>query len=221
MVRIAAEVESWPGAVTVLPAIPVWGLTLTALGLAWLCLWRRRWRLWGGLALAAGVATVALVETPHVLVDDRGKLLAVRTDDGTLALSSMRAAPYSRETWLRRVGQEAAAGPWPRHGVAADGRLRCDPMGCVYRAEGVVVALAQQPGALAEDCRRADVVISSEPVRQPCPAPWVIDLFELWRKGAHALWIDKTGVRIETANGDRGHRPWVVRPTPRYRQAGT
>ena len=29
-----------------------------------------------------------------------------------------------------------------------------------------------------------------------------------------ALWLEKDGVRVETVNGGRGNRPWVVRPRP-------
>ena len=35
--------------------------------------------------------------------------------------------------------------------------------------------------------------------------------------GAHALWLDETGVRRETTNAVRGDRPWV--PNSPSRQA--
>ena len=42
----------------------------------------------------------------------------------------------------------------------------------------------------------------------------ITDRFDLWRKGGHALWLEKGGARVETVNGNRGRRPWVVRPKP-------
>ncbi|MCH7832145.1 MAG: hypothetical protein IIC55_04655, partial [Proteobacteria bacterium] len=39
----------------------------------------------------------------------------------------------------------------------------------------------------------------------------MIDRFDLWRHGGHALWLDATGVRIESVNGSRGDRPWVIK----------
>ena len=38
--------------------------------------------------------------------------------------------------------------------------------------------------------------------------------FDVWRQGAHAVWIDGAGIRIETAHRRRGDRPWVE-TTPR------
>ncbi len=72
--------------------------------------------------------------------------------------------------WRRRLGLEEAA-PWPRLGEAVAGRLSCDPLGCIYRARGQVVALTGDGRALADDCAMANVVISREPVRGRCKGP--------------------------------------------------
>ncbi len=58
--------------------------------------------------------------------------------------------------------------------------------------------------------------VSVVPVRRRCPSPHTnIDRFDPWRKGVHALWLEGGGARVETVNGNRGNRPWVVRPKPR------
>jgi len=82
-----------------------------------------------------------------------------------------------------------------------------------------VMALVYEDSALAEDCWAADVVVAINPVRRTCPAARVIDRFDLWREGGHALWLDRDEVRIETVNGERGERPWVPRPEPRARKS--
>ncbi len=63
-----------------------------------------------------------------------------------------------------------------------------------------------------EDCRLATVVVSLEPVRRgTCPNPAVvIDRFDLWRNGGYALWLSPDGVRVRSARGTRGARPWVL-----------
>lgn len=221
VVAVAEAISSWPGAVAALPAMPTWGLVVIAAGGLWLALWQCRWRLWGVDVLAAGAASLLLTTPPDVLVDADGKLMAVRTEAGTLAVSSLRAAPFSREVWLRRVRQDADASSWPRHGMGAAGRLTCDRLGCVYRAEGRAVALVRMPEALAEDCRLVDVVVSPEPVRGQCAAAVVIDRFDLWRGGAHALWLGGGTITVESVNARRGDRPWVARPAPRRRRGGT
>ncbi len=39
----------------------------------------------------------------------------------------------------------------------------------------------------------------------------VIDRFDLWRRGGHAIWLSPEGVRVETVRAHRGERPWVRR----------
>ena len=136
VIAVARGVSSWPGAVRLLPAMPTAGIVAAAAGGLWLCLWRRPWRGPGALVFAAALASPAVGDAPDVLVDGKGKLFAVRTDGGALALSSRRAARYTAGIWLRRNGQSEPA-PWPGEG----GRLRCDGLGCLYRVDGRVVAL--------------------------------------------------------------------------------
>ena len=47
--------------------------------------------------------------------------------------------------------------------------------------------------------------------------PVRIDRFDLWRNGAHALYLGEDGIRIETARQEQGDRPWVVKPEARAR----
>ena len=112
-------------------------------------------------------------------------------------------------TWLSRSGQEGARS-W-RDNVD---ELRCDGLACIYRAKGQVISLVNDPRALAEDCRVADIVISVVPVRWNCPsARLVVDRFDLWRHGGHAVWLD--GPRIETVVEEQGRRPWTTRRRPK------
>ncbi len=212
----AKTVASWPGAVTLVPVLPTRALVAFSLGGLWLCLWRRRWRWWGVAAWALGAVAIAAARPPDILIDGRGKLFAVRGTDGALMVSSRNAATMSRETWLRQSGEDDDAPAWPKEGATADGRLRCDPAGCVYRANDHVVALARRIDAIDDDCRDAQLVVSMVPVRGRCPsAVRVIDRFDLWRAGAHAVWLDDDGIRVESVNGTRGRRPWVIAPAPR------
>ena len=222
VVRVAETVAGWPGAVTVVPAMPVWGLAALGLGGLWLCLWQHSWRVWGLAGIATGLAGVLVTIPPDVLVDGGGRLMAVRTAAGDYAVSSRSTARFTRDVWLRRVGQDSDASLWPKRGFSADGRLGCDHLGCVLSAKGHVVALVARPQGLAEDCWIADVVISAVPVRGSCPAAkTVIDRFDLWRQGGHALWLlVGGGVRVESVNEKRGRRPWVVRPDRKQRTGG-
>jgi competence protein ComEC len=77
------------------------------------------------------------------------------------------------------------------------------------------VALLRDPRALAEDCRSADLVVSAEPAGRRCRATTpVVDRFDLWRGGAHAIWLEPDAIAIETVDAWRGARPWVPQHGP-------
>lgn len=217
IIGIADVVAGWPGAATVMPSMPLWGLVVAALGGLWLCLWRRPWRFAGAAFVLAGMMSAAFTRPPDVLADGDGRLLAVRTADGGLAVSSPRAARLSRETWLRLSGlEEGEFTAWPKAGEADDsGRLRCDASGCIVRAHGRAVAIVRDRAALLEDCALADVVLSLVPARRLCAGfgrATVVDRADLRAGGAHAIWIGADGIEIKAANATRGDRPWVLKP---------
>jgi competence protein ComEC len=211
---VAHVVAHWPTAAVTLPVLPLWGMVSFTLGGCWLLLWRQRWRLWGLLPMVVGVASMALDRPPDILVDSRGYAMAVRTAEGELLVS--RGGRIIRETWGRRAGPEAHE-RWPKRGRSRDGRLACDADGCLYRRDGAQVALVRQDGGVDAACASAAVVVSAVPVRQACKnAAVVVDRFDLWRRGAHALWLVPGGARIETVAGWQGHRPWAH--TPHHRK---
>ncbi len=217
VISIAREVAGWGGAVALFPAMPLWGLVLATMGGLWLCLWQTRWRVAGLPMMVIGLLSIAMVRPPDVLISADAKLVAVRGADGLLEVSARRAAKLTRETWLRRAGQNDAEA-WPTAGTSADGRLTCDAWGCIYKVAGQTVALVRDASALPEDCRHATVVVATVPVRRQCPsAALVVDRFSVWRDGGHAIWLDRDGVRAESVRAARGARPWVPGPpAPRH-----
>jgi len=211
IVGVAKFIAGLPGAVSVVSAMPMAGLVAIALGGLWLCLWRRRWRLLGIIGISAGCLSLAVYRPPHILINGDGKLVAARAEGGGLMVSSKRAGRNARAAWLRRDGLSDAA-PWPSTGPSGDGRLRCDGLGCIYRVNGWVAALPHHEGALSEDCRTADIVVASVPVRVRCSsARIIVDRFDIWREGAHVVYLPKTGPpHAVSVNDVRGRRPWVV-----------
>ncbi|MBE9556562.1 MAG: ComEC/Rec2 family competence protein [Proteobacteria bacterium] len=208
---VAGGISAWPGAVRPVAALPIGGLVLVALGGLWLCLWRRRWRYAGLLGIAAGLASLWTLQGPDILVSDDGRLMAVRMADGELSVSERRREKRTAGDWREQEGQGASL-YWPENGISRDGRLRCDGLGCIYRAGGWTVALLRDGMAHDEDCRIVDVLISQRPVRGNCPAPsLVIDRFDLWRHGAAAIWFDGDDIRVRTVADFQGARPWSSR----------
>ena len=67
MLAVARRVAAWPGAVSLVPVMPLSALVSIALGGLRLCLWRRAWRLLGLLPILAGALAAALAVPPDVL----------------------------------------------------------------------------------------------------------------------------------------------------------
>ncbi len=205
VIAVAKMGADLPGAAALIPAAPPEALIAVVSGGLWLAIWRRPWRLYGLIGLAAGVAIAALGRGPDMLVDEDGRLFAVRTPSGGLALSSKGARRFEARAWLRRAG-EAEAAPWPTD------RMNCDRLGCIYApAGGPRVALVRDPRALAEDCAVSGIVVSAVPVRNACGAPLVIDRLALWRNGAHTVRFadDGESAEVRHVRGARGIRPWA------------
>lgn len=214
----ARTVAAWPGAINQTPVMPDWGLAAATLGGLWLCLWQRPWRWLGVLGLAAGLLSPLCTTPPDILFDPTGRV-AVLAPDGRLIFAEKRKARgIAAETWLRRSAQTEvvihSAGE-PANG-AADAGLRCDRLGCLYRAKGQVIALPKDPAALGDDCAVADLVLATFRVGRGCGAAvTVIDGPKLRRGGAHAIWLTEDGgtdgIRIQDVASERGLRPWVTK----------
>jgi competence protein ComEC len=209
---IARWAAALPGAASLAPSMPGASLWLLTLGGLWLCFWRGRWRWFGLLGVALAFAVIPLQRTPDLMISEDARALAIRSARG-LVLYSARGARIAGETWTRRAG-ESGVERWPDGGASADGSLRCSGGLCVLRRNGEDVRLVVHPDALPQACAGATPVVSVVPLRNQCrEAAWTIDRFDLWRHGAHAVWLGDNGgaVRIETARQARGERPWVPR----------
>jgi competence protein ComEC len=87
--------------------------------------------------------------------------------------------------------------------------IRCDPAGCVARlADNSIVAIANTAEALAEDCRRAAVVVSARAAPPGCGA-LVIDKGVLRRTGAVALRRVGEGFEVTPSRPPGYDRPWA------------
>ncbi len=213
ILTVAAEVASWPGAAPLVAYMPRTALLAIVAGGLWLCLWQRVWRLAGLLPIALGLVLAATAPTPDLLVSGSGRLMALKGPDGGLWLSSRRVERFTAGVWKRRGGH-AGETVWPTAGQAAAGDIACDSLGCIFKSKGETVAFVRDGRALMEDCAVASVLISVEPLRdRPCRRPkLVIDRFDLWREGPHAIWLGNGKITVRSVAEVRGDRPWSRRP---------
>ena len=99
----AERVADWPGAVSLVPAMPMYGLAAAVIG----SLWQRSWR-YAGLAGLVGAVSLSLQAPPDILVSSDGRLIGVRAENGDLVLSTTHREQRTARTWLGRSGQDDA-----------------------------------------------------------------------------------------------------------------
>lgn len=211
---VAGEVASWPGAVTLHPKLPMPAFLVCLVGGLWLCLMHGRWR-WSGIALVlGGLIAIPLTPRPDILINDTGKLFAVRLPDGRLGLSQTSRNKFAAGKWLQQDGQQNVVHWSENFGVKPS--VRCDGLGCMYENDRHRIAFVRHPSALSEDCRTTELVVVYSWRRKICPNADIptISLRDLKENGAYAIYLQHDGPKLVAANDLRGARPWSTRPAP-------
>lgn len=205
MLDIARWVASWPGAVTGLAPWPLSALALVVTGGLWLALWRRPWRLAGLAPIAAGLLLSAAPSLPDVLIGAEARNVAIRSGEGYALFAATPA--FEAEMWLKSAGDLRP----PKEAV---GGFACDKARCFASVRGVRLAYVLKDAGMAEACAGAAVVVTRVPLAS-CEGPrLVIGRRELTARGAHALYFEDGGIRVETAADVRGARPWSALKAP-------
>jgi competence protein ComEC len=210
-VRVMVAMGNWvahlPGAVSLSPAMPVPALLLITAGGLWLMIWRKVWRWWGLMPVLLGALVAWRAPLADMLVAADGRTVAIRGSDGLLHFVRKPSDKYAARDWLRRDGD--ARDIADAVGVPA---MTCDGVGCVTRtSEGnsALIAVSLRPESLAEDCDRAQVLLSAVDAAN-CKGPIVM----IDQKAA----ADGEGWQInlspapaaESVRQYRGERPWVA-----------
>ena len=209
LLRIAEEVSAWPGAVALVASRSAAALPILALSGLWLCLWRGRVAASRPRARRAGALGRAVGAAAPRLGDRRRR--AVRACGPTTAACcsrTFRADRFSAELWARRGGGLA-----PAHWRDAPETVSCDGLGCAARLDGLTWAFALSGRALAEDCPRADVLLTAAHLPERCEGPArSLGRVALWRAGGVAIRAEGGRAVVSTVAGFRGDRPWSRPP---------
>jgi competence protein ComEC len=204
----ARGIGSWPGSTIHLPAFAPWAIVFLSLAVLSSVLWRTAILRATALPLAAlGLLGAAAGPSFDMAVAPAGDAVAFRAMGGRLAVIGRGKNAFSAEQWLRadadgRLASEALA------------KTNCDKLGCVgYLASGRTVALDFDTQAFAEDCTRADIIVTPRFAPLGCAASIVIDREKLKQTGALTLAFGKDGV-VDTraARAADEDRPWSPAP---------
>ena len=204
----ARGIGSWPGSTIHLPAFAPWAIVFLSLAVLSSVLWRTAILRATALPLAAlGLLGAAAGPSFDMAVAPAGDAVAFRAADGRLSVIGRGKNAFSAEQWLRA---DADARP----ASEALTKANCDKLGCVgHLASGRTVALDLDPAAFAEDCTRADIIVTPRFAPLGCAAAIVIDREKLKQTGSLTLAFGKDGVvHMHAARAADEDRPWSPAP---------
>jgi competence protein ComEC len=211
VVQISDWVVGLPAARADIPLLPGLAAAVLAGGAIWICLWQGSLRV-AGLALIPAALLLSQWDfRPDILVEARAANVAIRNSDKVLVPAERRKGSFSVEKWLQAEGDGlGTAGSSTRNGWT------CRASECRAVVRGYSVVYLRSEGDPQQACRGAEIVIAAFPLRGNCKGAVVrIDRFDVWRKGAHALYVSERGIQIRTSRQMQGERPWTVVPISR------
>ena len=215
LLRLAHATASAPGAVAMLPAMPASAFGLMMAGGLWICLWRARWRVWGLVPVAAGALWALLTPAPDLVVTGDGRHLALRTEDGRLAILRSRAGDYVRDTLAEAGGSEPHFLDLETLPEAA-----CSDALCVATLERggrrwrLLATRSRHTVAWAEmirACAEADIIVADRTLPRACTPRWLrADRFMLRRTGGLSIVLGEPPA-VATVAARVGNHPWAAR----------
>lgn len=139
--KITGFVSSLPHSVAYVDSLPFWGFVLIVCGGWWLCVWQRKWRLWGVLPILIGASTVFFGSQPDMVFAPKGEGIALRNKAGEMLLMPMKTDSWTVSVWrenlhLKELNKEQreelkeifAGSKTDFDNIA----LKCDAEKCVY-----------------------------------------------------------------------------------------
>jgi competence protein ComEC len=200
----------------VVPAFGPLAVTVMAAGLLWTTLWTTRLRVLALVPIAAGIWLAATPRRADIHIDRDGAGAAIRGVDGKLVVAG-KPSRFVLAQWLTADGDGRKVDD-PRL-TPTEG---CDAAGCVVKlASGRQVSfIVSSRSAIAEDCQRADLVVTPLVWRAPCKAE-LIDRRTLDRLGTLSLTVATDGWTVNGVRSGETDRPWLKKPRTEPLQRGT
>jgi competence protein ComEC len=200
---LAHAVANAPGAVATLPSMPPAAFALMVGGGLWLALWRTAWRRWGLLPAAAGAMLAIAAPAPDLLVTGDGKHLALRANDGRMAILRDKAGDYVRDMLGESAGEERALEAFAGlPGTACSADLCAAEIvrdGRRWRLLATRSARLVPWRDMIRACAAADIVVSDRRLPPGCKPRWLkADRAFLARTGGLSISL---GERPQVATG--------------------
>ncbi|QLC21671.1 ComEC family competence protein [Parasphingopyxis sp. CP4] len=211
LMTLAHSVSETPGAVALLPSMPITAYVAMIIGGLWFLLWKSAWRYWGLPIVMFGGAWALVSPAPDILVTGDGQHMAIRQADGRLALLRPRAGDYVRDIFNETSGLESEAGALDDLPTAW-----CNPDSCrttiwsggrQWRIFATRSSYYLPYPELMAECSAADIVVSDRRMPDGCTPRWLLaDRGFLQEAGGLAIRLSPAHIETVLTPGD--DRPW-------------
>lgn len=190
--------------------VPLAAVLLLTAALALLTLLRGRLR-WSAAPLLAGGAMLLVAhDVPDIFVSEDGRLVAVRLQDGRIAVNRARPNAFTMENWTRAMASRAVVAPVKQGQEARSGTaFTCAAGTCTIAHPSGLVAYVGSADAARELCADAMlIVIDDATAENPCAGarPTVLTKRDLARKGSAEISVDTPATGVAHAS-QRESRP--------------
>jgi competence protein ComEC len=204
---VARTIGSFPGSTIHLPEFAPWAIVFLSLAVLSSVLWRTAiLRATALPLLVIGLCGAAAGPSFDMAVAPTGDAVAYRALDGKLAVIGRGRNAFATEQWLRADADG-------RQANEALTKARCDKLGCTGTLNsGQTIALVLDRTAFAEDCTRADIIVTPFFAPLGCAANIVIDRDRLKETGALTLSFVKDEVHMRSGRAPDEDRPWSPAP---------
>jgi competence protein ComEC len=200
MMWVSDKTTALPFSTLNLPHMGMIPLILMVFGGLWICLWDARIRLAGIIPIFIGIILYSMQQLPNVVLDERGKLFAVRDPEIGMLVPARTYARYARQYWAKALGISAIVrfDELPaEHPLAT-----CTEDACHWKIQGIRFFRG-------DTCEEADVLILTEPLE--CKGTLLtISPQDLVENGTYAIWVRHGKLRVESVEKPRGHRGWTM-----------
>jgi competence protein ComEC len=216
LIGLAHWTAAQPGSVALLPGMGRGAFGLFVAGLIWLALWSGKLRLWGLVPVMLGLATLARLHPPDVLISGDGRHVAIVGEGGQLLVLRESRSDYAADNLREQAGltgTPVVLDQWPG--------ARCNPDFCVMTLDRyghrTVLLLGRgqdriDERAMAAACDLADIVVTARWLPRSCRPRWLkADRDTLGRSGGLALDLRSGRVTaVAETQGDQGWwRPYI------------
>jgi competence protein ComEC len=158
-----------------------------------------------------GLFTSQLTNRPQILVEERGSNVAVLDQAGHYIFANDKGGKFAAEKWLQDNGEIITVAA-----ASAQAGWTCEDNMCFTDLVNKSVGYVRAKETEDWTCPPVDILIADFPLRRACPdIKTRIDRFDVWKHGAHAIYISADAVEIKTVKAEQGDRPWVYTPRAR------